>query len=211
MYTHILWDFNGTLLDDTDAAIKSENVLLARRSMPLIESREQYRSLFCFPIRKYYEKLGHNFEREDYRQLCNEWAVEFKKHACDSGLQDGARELLEKIKERGIKQVVLSASEKEMLIAQIGALKIEEYFDDILGLETVHNCDKTEIGTLWIQKERPRSAVILGDTVHDYEVACQMGIDCILFANGHQSYETLAALCIPVYHSLSDIPAEFFS
>lgn len=210
MYTHILWDFNGTLLDDTDAAIQSENILLARRNMPLIESREQYRSLFCFPIRKYYEKLGHSFEREDYRQLCNEWAAEFRKHACNSELQAGAIELLGKIKERGLKQVVLSASEKEMLKEQISALKIEEYFDDILGVETVHNCDKTEIGTRWILKERPRSAVILGDTVHDYEVACQMGIDCVLIANGHQSYEKLAALCVPVYRSLSDIPMELF-
>ena len=205
MYTHILWDFNGTLLDDTDIAVQSENVLLARRQMPLIENREQYQALFCYPIQSFYEKLGYDFKRDDYQALCHEWVDEYKKRIESAKLQAGALELLEKLKENGIKQVVLSASEEKMLKSQIAALKIGGYFDEILGVDTFHISDKTEIGRQWITKLRPGRAVLLGDTVHDCEVAAQMGIDCILVANGHQGFETLSKLGVPVYHNLSDL------
>ncbi|HBL83341.1 MAG: hypothetical protein A2Y17_05365 [Clostridiales bacterium GWF2_38_85] len=49
-YTHIIWDFNGTILNDVDAGIKSINTLLARRQLPLLESVDAYKNIFTFPI-----------------------------------------------------------------------------------------------------------------------------------------------------------------
>ena len=47
----VIWDFNGTLLDDVECGIKSINVLLSRRGLPTVKSQEQYRSLFRFHAR----------------------------------------------------------------------------------------------------------------------------------------------------------------
>ena len=73
-YTHVIWDFNGTIVNDVEAGIKSENVLLARRGMSLIEDVDYYRSIFTFPIVDYYKKLGHDFTRDPYEKLSVEWS-----------------------------------------------------------------------------------------------------------------------------------------
>ena len=75
-YTDIVWDFNGTLLDDIRAGIDAVNEMLARRDLATIQSVEQYRELFCFPIIDYYAKLGFDFEKEDYYSvLAPEWVA----------------------------------------------------------------------------------------------------------------------------------------
>ena len=204
-YSHVIWDFNGTILDDTDAAIQSENVLLTRRNMPLIESRAQYHSLFCFPVIEYYKKLGHDLERESYDALSVEWVEQYLKHAKLSPLHKGVSELLERNSRAGISQIILSATEKAMLEAQVSQLGIRRYFDELLGLDNIHAYSKLDIAKDWVSRTRPRRAVLLGDTAHDYEAAREMGVDCILIADGHQSRESLVGLGVPVFGTLAEL------
>src|SRR5262245_43055202 len=51
---HVIWDWNGTLLNDVTHAIDTINFLLEPRGLPLM-SIERYREIFGFPIRRYYE------------------------------------------------------------------------------------------------------------------------------------------------------------
>ncbi|WMJ78391.1 MULTISPECIES: HAD family hydrolase [unclassified Sedimentibacter] len=205
IYTHIIWDFNGTLLDDVMAGIKSENVLLSRRNMPLIENIEQYHKYFCFPIVEYYKKLGHDFDKEDYNDLAIEWVTEYLKFSRESMLHDGIREALDKFKSEGCRQIILSASEKEMLTKQVRELNIHEYFDEILGLDNIHAYSKSEMAKEWVKGEKPRKALFIGDTTHDYEVACGMNVDCVLVAKGHQSRSTLLECGVPVFDTFYDM------
>ena len=59
-YKHILWDWNGTLLDDRWLCVESINKILKKRKMPPILEKT-YRKTFCFPVMKYYESLGFDF------------------------------------------------------------------------------------------------------------------------------------------------------
>ena len=52
-YKVLIWDFNGTLIDDIDAALSSVNDMLIRRSLPVINF-EQYASYVDTPIIKFY-------------------------------------------------------------------------------------------------------------------------------------------------------------
>ena len=52
-YSHVLWDFNGTLLDDVGIGMDSINALLRPRKIPTLDSREAYRKVFRFPIEEY--------------------------------------------------------------------------------------------------------------------------------------------------------------
>lgn len=204
-YSHIIWDFNGTILNDVEAGIKSENTLLTRRKMPLIESVEHYHSVFTFPIIEYYKKLGHNFENESYDDLAEEWVAEYLKNSKISKLQDGVIDLLEYFKNKKCKQIILSATEQKMLVKQVECLGISNYFDEILGLDNIHAYSKIEIAKSWLEKEKPRKTLLIGDTVHDYQVAQDLCSDCILVAIGHQSYKTLLSCKVPVCHYLSEI------
>lgn len=204
-YTHILWDFNGTLFDDVDAGIQSANVLLERRGLPLIRDITHYRSVFCFPIVDYYQKIGLHSEKECFEDLAVEWMEQYLLHSRKSTLYKGVAEVLKQTKERGIPQIVLSATELGMLKVQLKELGILPYFDTVLGLDNIHAYSKVEIAKQWMRENHPIRAVLLGDTVHDSEVAKQMGIDCILIANGHQAKEILESCGVPVVDSAEDI------
>ena len=49
-YTHVIWDFNGTILDDVQIGIDSVNVLLRKRGLPTVASVDADREVFEFPI-----------------------------------------------------------------------------------------------------------------------------------------------------------------
>ena len=201
-YSNIIWDFNGTILNDVEAGIKSENTLLSRRNMPLIESVEHYHSVFTFPIIDYYKKLGHNFEKESYDDLAKEWVREYLENVKHAMLQEGVIDLLRYFKNENCKQIILSATEQKMLVNQVKSLGIYDYFNDILGLDNIHAYSKIHIAKDWFSKEKPKKALMIGDTVHDYQVAQELNVDCVLVAIGHQNYQTLKSCGVRVYHSL---------
>ena len=66
-YTHAVWDFNGTILDDVEAGILAVNRLLSERGLPTISGREDYYRVFRFPIRSYYEALALTFRSSPTR------------------------------------------------------------------------------------------------------------------------------------------------
>ena len=49
----LIWDFNGTIIDDVDYCIEIENTMLRERNMDFISTYEQYRRDFCFPVIDY--------------------------------------------------------------------------------------------------------------------------------------------------------------
>ena len=62
---HVIWDFNGTLLDDLSCCLGALSTLLEERALPPITT-ERYREEFGFPVRDFYVGLGFDFEREDF-------------------------------------------------------------------------------------------------------------------------------------------------
>jgi len=47
--------------------------------------------------------------------------------------------------------------------------------------------------------------LLIGDTIHDYDVSKHMGCDCLLIANGHNSYGRLAKLGVDVIGTLKEM------
>jgi phosphoglycolate phosphatase len=47
--------------------------------------------------------------------------------------------------------------------------------------------------------------LLIGDTMHDYEVAEGLNTDCLLVSNGHQNNEKLKSLNIPVINNLKEL------
>lgn len=192
-YNIIAWDFNGTILDDIQIGIESINVLLERRGLRSIVTKEEYQSSFFFPIIEWYRSLGFDFEREDYTVVAREWVKEYTMRESRAGLCDGVTDLLGAFAEMGKRQIIISASEKNMLKRQLSALGIEKYFEEIVGKDDVYANGKTEAAKNW-RKYNPGELLFIGDTDHDLEVAEAIGADCILVAAGHQSYERLRLL-----------------
>ena len=125
-----------------------------------------------------------------------------------SAVQVTVLDTLEILRRRGLPQVILSATELEMLTGQLKTLGIYDYFDDVLGLDNIEAYSKVEIGVRWMQWARPVRALFVGDTEHDAETAASMGVDCVLIPNGHQSEETLKKCKNAVLlHDIRELPA----
>ena len=193
-YTHIVWDFNGTLYDDVEACIQSANRLLGAHELPPFSSVEAYRERFGFPIIDYYRRMGFDFEKTPYDDLAVEWVGYYMEASRTSPLCAGAVETLEWIRARGVRQILLSATERGMLREQVEMLAIGRYFDELIGQDSIHAYGKSELGCAW-RREHPTARVLLvGDTEHDAEVAQKMGADYALVSFGHRPKEALEGL-----------------
>ena len=204
-YSHVLWDFNGTVLDDVSTGIKAINVLLSRRKMKTLDTLEEYHAHFGFPIIEYYGRLGFDFEKEPYSRIAVEWVEEYNRFVTEATLCPGVIEANRAFRRVGARQVILSASEKGMLMGQLNDLGIASLFDEVLGCDNIEAHGKVHIGLEWLRRTRPERAVMIGDTEHDAEVAREMGIECLLVAKGHQSKEVLSRLGVPVFDSLFEV------
>lgn len=188
----IIWDWNGTLLNDIELCIKSINILLKNRNIPVINT-VTYREIFSFPVKDYYKAVGFDFEKEDFSIPAHQFIDLYNEGFGICSLQKSAIEVLTWFKEKGIRQFVLSAMEHEMLEKTLKMKGISHFFEDIAGLHDHYAVSKIELGRqLMADNNIDTDKVwLIGDTIHDYEVATELGIKCILIADGHQSLERL--------------------
>jgi phosphoglycolate phosphatase len=202
--SHVIWDWNGTLLDDAWLCIEVMNGLLGRRGMTLLDA-ERYQRVFAFPVREYYRRLGFDFAAEPFEQVGTEFIEGYQARQHECRLQSGAREALAELSGRSLTQSVLSASQRSRLVAQAEALEVRASFVRMIGLEDHYAGGKLEQGRGWIAELglAPRSVLLVGDTDHDAEVAREMGVRCLLVPSGHQSTEKLRASGATVLTSLA--------
>jgi len=200
----IFWDWNGTLLDDRDYAIGVRNRVFPRFGLPCVQNLEEYYSQFTFPIRVYYERAG--VTEENFVAVANAWMEEYVRGAETIPLHTDANTALRAFQEAGLSQVVLSASDKKILIDQLTQYQLTNFFTDVLGLDHIYATSKQSIGEAYLKASgiEPSACVLLGDSLHDAEVAKEIGTQCILISRGHQSRETLKTAGVPVCADLMD-------
>lgn len=191
---HIIWDWNGTLFDDAWLNIGIINRLLAKRDLPLIDEA-QYAEHFGFPVAAYYQHLGFDFTREPFSELAQEYTALYDRLRFHCGLRVGVREVLDALTTRGCTHSVLSAYEQSRLEEMVAFTNLHEQFTAVVGIQDVYACGKIAQGKgfLGTRGGDPAECVMIGDTVHDYEVAAALGIACLLVPSGHCSLARLAA------------------
>lgn len=205
MTSHIIWDWNGTLLNDVQYAVDTMNSVLADCDLPSLDV-ERYRGLFRFPVRSYYEDLGFTEEHGGFVEIANRFIGRFEERVRHCDLQDSVRTTLEHLSARGTDHTILSAARQVSLRDQVAHHGIGEFFNDVLGLDNHFAAGKTDIGLAWISQNHIdiERTVFVGDTDHDFEVAQAMGVACILVSDGHQSKAILEKCGCPVVDSIDE-------
>ncbi len=192
MISCVIWDWNGTLLDDVDVSIEAMNRVLERYGLERL-NKERYREIFRFPVRDYYELAGFDFGKVDFEKPAMEFIEEYYSLVGAARLSHGALEAVTRLSESSIRQVILSASERESLIGQVRRLGIDGRFTDILGINNHFAASKAELAVKWISDNNldKNNTVFIGDTTHDFETASAAGCPCVLVSRGHQSADAL--------------------
>ena len=196
--THVIWDWNGTLLDDTQAALDTLNIMLARRRGRPI-AMDYYRDHFAFPVKPFYESIGVCLENEDWDALAREYHDIYAEE--DKRLNAQAFEALEAVKARGVGQSVISALRQDLLDEITARLGVAGFMDFIYGVDNLDGKSKVERARELVARlvkegfvENPGDAVLVGDSLHDKEVADAVGARCVLCAQGSHAYWRLAAV-----------------
>lgn len=204
--TTIIWDWNGTLLNDVEICVKAINLLLSHRGIPTI-SVEKYREVFTFPVIDYYRAVGFDFDTEPFEKPAMEFIDEYHRTLHQASLFQEVVSVLTHFNEKGIQQVVLSAMEHDSLMKSLSSNGILPYFEKVSGLNDHYAHGKVELGLQLLDSiDMPKDQLVMvGDTLHDKEVADCLGIDVVLVASGHQSKQRLMSAGVPVLDSISQL------
>ncbi len=205
-YCHIIWDWNGTLLDDVWLCVDIVNGMLTRRGVPGIDIR-RYKEIFDFPVRTYYERAGFDFSQETFGFAATEFCDEYARRVGECCLHDGAKELLQKCNASGVRQSILSATEQGRLETMIAAFGLSTMFGSVVGQSDHYATGKVrKAKELVAGLDAPSGEVLLiGDTTHDSYIAGEVGVDSVLVAMGHHSREKLEKTGTRVVGELSHV------
>ncbi len=205
-YTHILWDWNGTLLNDMDHCVVSINKVLRKHNKPEIDMETYYRE-FDFPVRDYYERIGFNFQEIPFEVVGTEFIEEYYETWTECKMTQDAIDVLRAVKEAGISQSILSAAGTDKLEMCTEYFNIQDYFTELTGLDHHYAHGKVDIALEYMKRTGipPEKILFVGDTTHDYEVAKTIGVDCVLYQNGHHPLDKLEACDAPTINSLNQV------
>ena len=197
---HIIWDWNGTLLDDVDFCVEIIATMLSEHGLPTLD-KTAYLKRFRFPISEYYEELGFSYEHVPFAELSKLFISRYKMGMHSrTQLYSGVREILEQLKSQGVACSMLSAHHEEELIVLLKEHSLRDYFFRVFGLGDHHAVSKVQRGQELMEELTtalaldPSTVIMVGDTDHDLEVAAAMGIDVLLLCEGHQDSDRLKAI-----------------
>lgn len=191
-YQNIIWDWNGTLLDDLDLGVRIAQQMAANHHDTPI-TKELYQDAFGFPIPDYYRKIGIDLSQQSFEELTQIFVTTYDAQVTNCQLGKEVPQLLKALQQRNFQQYILTAAYLDSVLVLLDHFDIRSYFKQVEGLHNHKAEGKVQRGVQMMKEQQiPKVAtVLIGDTFHDDEVAAAMGIDCILVAGGHQSKERL--------------------
>lgn len=202
---NLIFDFNGTLIDDVDVCLQILNEMLGNHNIPKV-SKNKYLKIFTFPVKDYYIKAGIDLDKLDFKELAEFFNRRYLELFPQVKLFDDVIPVLEKYKNNK-NIIILSASEQNNLNNQVKLLGLDKYFEYVLGTTSIKAYGKTIIAQEFLDKHNLDSehTLMIGDSLHDKEVADVLKCKCILVASGHQSKARLLKANTTVVDSLSEI------
>lgn len=227
MATHLIWDWNGTLLNDADTVLEATNDALAQLHLgttgaafgseetqiapifgPLTVT--EYRAAFTRPLQRFYANIfGREITEDEFVQLEQLFQAAYLKRCAHSVLNQGARDVLGSWRQAGCTQSLLSLWGHDELLTLVAQLELTDFFIRIDGRRGLNADCKTaplrqHLAALATQTIEVEQVVLIGDALDDAAAATAAGVRCVLFAGGAHEVADLAATGLPVAHTLAE-------
>lgn len=191
--SHVIWDWNGTLLDDVVLCHDIILEMLDRHGLKSI-TLEEYQRLFRFPVREYYKDVGFDLEKTPFEEVATDFMSTYLRRVLEASLFTGVDGLLSELRAEGVANSILSAAPERDLKNLLVHHGIAGHFDHVFGLTDHYAISKIQRGRDLIAHmgADPKELMLVGDTDHDLEVGEALGIDVLLVSGGHQSHARLS-------------------
>ena len=205
-FSHIIWDWNGTIVDDASLCVAIVNEILHQYDLEEV-TLNYYINNFTFPVKEYYELIGLPITTASYKSISDFFISHYRKRFSQCDLQKGILQVIKQFSDAGITQSVLSAAFQDDLVNFVSHYGLESYFTLISGVDDILANGKLSIAAkhfdfLGIARN---NILLIGDTCHDHEIAHSLGISSVLLCSGHNSYELLNEVSSPVLTSASEL------
>ncbi|RCV52646.1 HAD family hydrolase [Marinitenerispora sediminis] len=208
--THIVWDWNGTLLDDNHANLAALNQVCAEFGRAPVEL-EYWRAVFRRPLLACYEELfGRPLADEEWARLNQTYDRHYSSLLPSCRLADGALQVLTSWTGRGRTQSLLSMAAHRHLEPLITERGLTRHFTRVDGRrhDGAHD-SKAEhlVQHLEAQGISPSTVALIGDIDDDARAAREAGAHAVLVATGLMSRARLEATGHPVADSAAEAVA----
>jgi phosphoglycolate phosphatase len=186
MIRHIIWDWNGTLVDDVDLCVEILNQELTIRNISEISVRH-YKQKFFFPVNEFYKTLGLPSNGTEYECLNKTYIQQYRTRYKECDLHFGARETLKKLNSKGISHSILSAGKQSDVESFTNHFGVHSLFLEIDGASNIQAKGKDERASDHLSRLgfHQSEVILVGDSCHDWEVGQLLGCNVILFEHGH--------------------------
>ncbi len=199
MMKYIFWDFNGTILDDVELCYNILNEMLTEEGRPNV-SFESYLHIFTFPVKDYYAKV-YDFNKTSFEKLAHRFIERYQPRSLSCPLHKGVIDMISYYGKLGYVNVLLSASEEQNLLEQLIHFNLKDKFTYILGTKDIYAKTKEDVAKRFIEQHHidPNQIIMIGDTLHDAEIAKSLGCRIIIYTKGHQhpsrfsGYQTISS------------------
>lgn len=197
---HVVWDWNGTLLDDQHVSLQALNEVLAGLGAPPLTGVE-YRRRFVRPVRAFYEQvLRTELDDHAYDGIDRAYHRAYQRAARSARLARGARTALLATTTRGSGQSLLSLSQHDDLVASVGRHGLAGVFARVEGRRGPGGGVKAPLLAAHLDAQDLAGAhtVVIGDAIDDAVAAEEVGARCVLVEGGAHRREELATVGVPV-------------
>jgi phosphoglycolate phosphatase-like HAD superfamily hydrolase len=206
---HLVWDWNGTVLDDFSIILRSTNDSFREAGLPEITA-DQYRTRIRMPIRAFYtDILGFEPSDEQWELLDGTFHKYYVQYEKQARLSAGLPTLLGEWADSGRTQSLLSMYHDDKLVPVVEHHGIAGYFALVQGTvpprparKGLHLAD--HLRRLDVD---PATVVLIGDSPDDAHAAASVGARVILYTGGFTALESLRATGAPIADTLVDAVA----
>lgn len=210
---HVVWDWNGTILGDSEILISSVISAFAATGCSSVTVADHQRH-FTRPIVMFFERLAKRALSEgEQRDLRDHFDRAYEEHAADIALTADAQHALATWAAAGHTQSLLSMCPQDVLLSQVEVHGIGRFFNRIDGFrgegpdtKALHLVEHLNaLGPVELE-----DVVLVGDTVDDALAAREAGVRCLLYHSGEFALEDVRkfqTLDVPILRTLSDVVA----
>ena len=204
MIKNILWDFNGTVMDDMGASVGAVNAMLTKRGLPLIDE-EWYVLHLVMPLERFYGSIGFDMQKERIEEVSEEFQVECRKFP--RPVFPAVRAALERFQAKGLRQLLFSSLYHDILVRQAEERQISHYFEGIVGRKdrSLGGKEKAAEAYFCAHGILPEETLVVGDLTTDFDMAAYLGCPCALIDQGHQHRTILEKTGAFVLHSADEL------
>jgi phosphoglycolate phosphatase-like HAD superfamily hydrolase len=200
--THLVWDWNGTLLDDLSLVVSSSNHAFAAVGGPAVDA-DEHRARFRRPVAEFYaEVLGRAVDEEEFGELDRIFHDAYRLGLTSMSL---AADAMTAIRSWPGSQSLLSMWFHDELVPAVETYGLAGVFTRVDGLRTEVGGHlkaghlATHLAELGVPGER---AVLIGDSLDDAEAAESVGGKVVLYTGGFTHPDRLRASGRPVADTL---------